>query len=1060
MSPTRDRLGPIPGDVREPLARSHTGGLSVPQPSWNSRIVLLALGVLLVSVCRASALDFLDDRVHLHGYYESQLRFIDDQFHTQRIYGSRWANVLHLELEADIAPEGWGPFSLISAYVGVTASYDCIWTRMCGLVRNYPYWGDRAEVAPQNDTNGRAPTRTGAILLPEGTPPTLNRLTHTYVAPGGLISQDARLVPLPSVSPFDTLLALGNEDTVGAIEETLAPILDMGFAPKAYGGTIEPDVLPMGPWNTGVTIRPNAALQSIPNRTPQDLALRPLIGAGQTALSAPRGARGIYVPSAALRERRSSYGEFDQNFSQNELALDWGASQEQTKVLREAYLDFELFDGRLFTRLGRQTIVWGKTELFRNQDQFNALDLGTGQFLNLEESRVPAWALRSIYSLDDVGPFQDVRLELALNLAQFEPTDVGRCGEPYTIFLVCGKSVGLVAHGVLGIGIAGERRPPSPYSEVEGIQGGMRLEWRWDRFSFAVTDYYGYSDLPTIKNFNVYERKVDPVTGQPLDVRGLPLDASDPNVRTQALNYGAGNRQFFDVFCSASIGIASNALPIPGADLSQECALTIFSSQTVIPGVGPVARAIGAVLAGGIGGQAVLNGTLAQVDPTLAPPFLATLNRDPNDVNPSPNGGGAFGMSGVLTDPQEALLGCGPYYGRPCSAANPNTIQGIDLFNAEASVLFQAFPMFEQNAQGQPGGPIATRYAGGHVRTLPGAGGPFTTLGRPYDPRVDGCVSPTIDGVAPAGYCSGAQQNLLSAPTDVNGNPLLNPSTGLPMTFQSELQALSFNLLELLAAFGKAGDPTGPCQIDQPATCAFVRAFISATGTQRPELKAGGNGQFGRRDFLWASGSELEISYRKRNVLGFSTDLAEDVSKTNWSIEFTYVSGEDFLDNSSWTGSRSSPTYNLTVSVDRPTFINFLNPNRTFLFNTQWFFRYIPNYVHGNAFQVDGPLTALGTFNIFTGYFQDRLLTVLTLVHDLKSNSGAVLPLLSYRFTASFSVALGVSLFYGHADQWRVPLVPVVLRNDGGSFKERTAYPGLSALAERDDVFFTLRYAF
>ncbi len=1032
----------------------------MPEPLRTSRVVLLAFAVLLSGVQGARGIDLLEDRVHLHGYYENQLRFIDDGFHTQRIYGSRWANVLHLELETDIAPDGWGPFSSISSYVGLTGSYDCIWTQMCGLARNYPYWGNRARVAPQNDTNARAPTHTGAIPLPPGTPPTQNALTGTSVAPGALISPNARLVPLPSVSPFDQLVSLGNADTVAALKRTLAPVLDMGFAPRDFGGTIEPDVLPMGPWNTGVTIHSNATLSRIANVTPQDLLLRPKIGAGQTAGEGPHGARGIYVPSAALRARRGSYGDFDQNFSENELALDWGAGQQQTKVLREAYLDFELLDGRLFTRLGRQTIVWGKTELFRNQDQFNSLDLGTSQFLNLEESRIPSWSLRSIYSFYDVGPLEDVRLEVALNLENFEPSDLGRCGEPYTIFLVCGKSVGLVAHGLLGIGIAGERRPPSPYTDISGLQGGVRLEWRWDRFSFSITDYYGYSDLPTAKNFNVYSRKVDPVTGQPLDVRGLPLNANDPNVKTQSLNFGAGNRQFFDVFCSASIGVAGNALPIPGADLSKECALTIFSSQTVIPGVGPVARAIGAVLAGGIGGQAVLNGTLAQVDPTLTPPFLATLNVDPNDVNNTPSGGGAFGISGVLTDQQEALLGCGPFYGRPCSAANPNAVQGIDLFNTEASVLFQDFPMFEKNLQGQPGGPVGTRYAGGHVLTLPGAGGPFTALGRPYDPRVDGCVSTTIDGAAPAGYCSGAQQELLSAPTDVNGDPLVDPLTGQQLTFQSEMQALSYNLLQLLAAFGKAGDPTGPCQVDQPATCSFVRAFFSATGTQRPELKAAGNGQYGRRDFSWLSGTELDISYRKRNVLGLSTDFAEDVLKTNWGIEFSYVSAADFIDASSPSNSRSSPTYNLTVSVDRPTFINFLNPNRTFLFNSQWFFRYIPNYVHGNAFNDSGPLTALGTFTIFTGYFQDRLLTVLTYVHDLKSNSGAVLPLLSYRFSEAFSVALGVSVFYGKPAQFRIPLNQVALRNDGGDFKERTAYPGLSALAERDDIFFTVRYSF
>ena len=41
----------------------------------------------------------------------------------------------------------------------------------------------------------------------------------------------------------------------------------------------------------------------------------------------------------------------------------------------EAYVDIEAFEGRLWLRIGKQTIVWGKTELFRTTDQFNPQDL-------------------------------------------------------------------------------------------------------------------------------------------------------------------------------------------------------------------------------------------------------------------------------------------------------------------------------------------------------------------------------------------------------------------------------------------------------------------------------------------------------------------------------------------------------------------------------------------------------------------------------------------------------------------------------------------------------------
>ena len=47
-----------------------------------------------------------------------------------------------------------------------------------------------------------------------------------------------------------------------------------------------------------------------------------------------------------------------------------------------------------------------------------------------------------------------------------------------------------------------------------------------------------------------------------------------------------------------------------------------------------------------------------------------------------------YGSRRFLTDEQEALLGCGPFYGTNCD------IEGVDLMNTEASALMQSFPGF------------------------------------------------------------------------------------------------------------------------------------------------------------------------------------------------------------------------------------------------------------------------------------------------------------------------------------------------------------------------------
>ena len=71
-------------------------------------------------------------------------------------------------------------------------------------------------------------------------------------------------------------------------------------------------------------------------------------------------------------------------------------------------------------------------------------------------------------------------------------------------------------------------------------------------------------------------------------------------------------------------------------------------------------------------------------------------------------------------------------------------------------------------------------------------------------------------------------------------------------------------------------------------------------------VKAGGNGQFGRRNLVWQSVGDLELRYEKRNILGFSTDFAEDTTKSSWGVEFTQVNDTLYADNGRSTASARS----------------------------------------------------------------------------------------------------------------------------------------------------------
>jgi hypothetical protein len=261
---------------------------------------------------------------------------------------------------------------------------------------------------------------------------------------------------------------------------------------------------------------------------------------------------------------------------------------------------------------------------------------------------------------------------------------------------------------------------------------------------------------------------------------------------------------------------------------------------------------------------------------------------------------------------------------------------------------------------------------------------------------------------------------------------------------------------------GLEGETLGTerCTMITPQYCSTVQALSGIAGQKRNVLRAGGNGNFGRRTMQWQSGSEIYLAYDRRNVLGFSMDFAEDYTKSNWSMEFTWIEGIPFTDSNSYDLVTDADDFNLTVSVDRPTFINFLNANRTFFINSQWFFQYRKGY--RDSFTSIGPWNVLATLAIFTGYFQDRLNPTMVFVYDFRSGSGGFLPQLNYRFSENFSMTVGASIFMGeqrYVDMGVNTIGPASPRSGPHAYQDGSD-PGLSIVRDRDEVFMTLRYTF
>ena len=113
------------------------------------------------------------------------------------------------------------------------------------------------------------------------------------------------------------------------------------------------------------------------------------------------------------------------------------------------------------------------------------------------------------------------------------------------------------------------------------------------------------------------------------------------------------------------------------------------------------------------------------------------------------------------------------------------------------------------------------------------------------------------------------------------------------------------------------------------------------------------------------------------------------------------------------------------------------------------------------SFGGQGPWNVLGTFTVATGYFQDRLLPSFTLVYEVRSNSGAFLPSLTYRFTESFSATLGLAAFWGRQVGRTTGLTQIGPTNRVGRHANKGfGEPGLSVVRERDEIFLRVKQTF
>lgn len=102
--------------------------------------------------------------------------------------------------------------------------------------------------------------------------------------------------------------------------------------------------------------------------------------------------------------------------------------------IREVYAKktFHLENGKdLFLKVGKQQVVWGRTDLFRVLDVLNPVDYSRNNIYDeLSDIRIPMWMVQAEYRMGASDSMQDRNIQLVWNFDKFRASNLGQCGTP------------------------------------------------------------------------------------------------------------------------------------------------------------------------------------------------------------------------------------------------------------------------------------------------------------------------------------------------------------------------------------------------------------------------------------------------------------------------------------------------------------------------------------------------------------------------------------------------------------------------------------------------------
>ena len=221
-----------------------------------------------------------------------------------------------------------------------------------------------------------------------------------------------------------------------------------------------------------------------------------------------------------------------------DVAMNNTDSNSNIYPFRELYVDATA--GDWWFRVGKQQIVWGKTDFFRLQDIVNPVDFGQHFFFDsFEDIRIPQWMASIQYKAGDIGPTTDNAIQFVWNFDRFKPVGLGNpsqgwahpfamqkstfagfnqffsvepCLGPNYLNLLQSDPTHIAPSDFCGSAGPNDPRSPSGFGQpvglsaenrpdwkIEHTQGGLRWEFRFGEVHIALSNYSGYGDIPVFR---------------------------------------------------------------------------------------------------------------------------------------------------------------------------------------------------------------------------------------------------------------------------------------------------------------------------------------------------------------------------------------------------------------------------------------------------------------------------------------------------------------------------------------------------------------------------------